>query len=77
MILSLVYLQAIDCLSTGNSLFTLQSVWSFLHKHYLILAVSLLATYRVVMLKLYSDWFLLACLGLIVGENFVLLSGSF
>lgn len=77
MILSLVYLQAIDSLSTGSSLLTLQSLLSFIHGHYLILAISLLAIYRVVMLRSYSVWFLLLSLCLIVAENFILLSGSF
>lgn len=77
LILSLVYLQAIFSLSNGLSLFSITSLRSFFVDHYLILALTALTSYMVMKIKKYSEFFLLFCLIVIVGKNFILLSGSF
>lgn len=75
--LSLIYLQAISSLSEGISLFTLESLKSFFLNNYIILVLTLTASYMVLKLKKYSEWILLTCLITIVGKSFILLSGSF
>lgn len=77
LLLSLVYLQAISSLTAGNSLFSLVSLKSFVVDYYLTLFLALVAGYMVTTLKKFSEWMLLACLIVIVGKTFVLLSGSF
>lgn len=77
LLLSLVYLQAISSLSEGLSLFTLESLKSFFLNNYIILILTLIASYLVLKLKKHSEWVLLVCLIAIVGKSFILLSGSF
>jgi hypothetical protein len=75
--LSLVYLQAIASLAVGRSLFSIPSLRSFFIEHYLILAGTIITGFFVTRLKKYSESVLLVCLIVIVGKNFILLSGSF
>lgn len=77
LILSLVYLQAIDSLSNGQTIFSLKSLSSFFIKHYFILLLTAVTGYMVLKIKKYSEIFLLICLITIVGKNFILLSDSF
>lgn len=77
LILSLIYLQAIYSLSNGRSLFSIASFHSFFIDHYLILAITAVTAYMVVQIKKFSEIFLLVCLIVIVGRNFILLSDSF
>lgn len=77
LMLSLVYLQSISSLSAGISLFSLESLKSFLTEHYLILSLTVVACYLVTTLKRYSEIVLLVCLIAIVGKSFILLYGSF
>lgn len=77
LILSLIYLQAIYSLSKGRSLFSIASFHSFFIDHYLILAITAVTAYIVMKIKKFSEIFLLVCLIVIVGRNFILLSDSF
>ncbi len=77
LILSLVYLQAIAALSSGQTIFSPQEFSSFIKNNYFILISTSVAFYTVVKIKKYSDWALVFCLSLIVGKNFILLSDSF
>jgi hypothetical protein len=77
LILSLIYLQAIHSLSVGQSFFSLNSIKIFCVNHYIIWILTAFAGFMVVKIKKYSDVILLMCLISIVGENFILLSGSF
>ncbi len=75
--LSLVYLQAVYSLSIGKSLFSLALVSSFLANHYLILSLTLFTAFMILKIKKFSALLLLACLIVIVGKSFFLLSSSF
>ena len=77
LILSLVYLQAIHSLSIGRTFYSLLSLKSFFFDHYFIGIFTAIAGIMVIKIKKYSDVILLICLISIVGENFILLSGSF
>ncbi len=77
LILSMIYLHSIYSLSQGRSLFTTLSFRSFFIEHYLILLVTMITWHMVMNIKKYSKYFLMFCLTLIVGKNFILLSNSF
>lgn len=77
LILSLVYLQAIYSLSRGQSLFSVLSLQSFFFENYIVLFLTLVTVFLVLKIKRFSEIFLLICLSIIVGKNFILLSNSF
>lgn len=77
LILSLVFLQAIFSLSTGQTIYSTMSLRLFFTSHYLIIILTLITIFMVVNLKKYSEFAVLLCLSFIVGKNFVLLSASF
>lgn len=77
LILSLVYLHAIYSLSNGRSLFSWMSLRSFFVDHYFILALTAVTGHMVMKIKKFSEIFLLVCLIVIVGKNFILLSAGF
>jgi len=77
LILSLIYLQTIHSLSIGRTFFSLVSIKSFIFDHYFVGILTAIAGIMVINIKKYSDVILLICLISIVGENFILLSGSF
>lgn len=77
LIFSMVYLQAIYCLSRGESILDLMVLKTFFFSHYIILAVNLVTIFMVAKLKKHSDKVLLFFLILIVGKNFIMLASSF
>ena len=77
LVLSLVYLQAIYSLSNGLTFFSMASFHSFFVNHYFIFIITAIAAYMVMKIKKFSEYFLLICLIVIVGKNFILLSDSF
>lgn len=77
LVLSLVYLQAIYSLSSGRTLFSLDTFRKLSIDQYLIFALTGITCFMIMKIKKFSEWVLLACLVVIVGKNFILLSDSF
>lgn len=77
MLFSLVYLHAIYSLAKGLSFYGPEALKSIVFEHGLIVLVVAVCLYLIVKIKKHSDKVLLFALILIIGKNFILLSGNF